>query len=194
MTERPTGNEMSEPPAASLDEVLGLYRTLGTHRYDEVVTQLDHALQCAALARRDGADDELVAAALLHDVGHLLHLRDGADGPAAADLHHEARGSAWLASLFGPGVTEPIAGHVRAKRYLVAVEPGVLEGLSAGSTASLARQGGAMDPDEVAAFVAEPEHDRAVRLRRWDDAGKVEGLDVPTLDEHAALLRSLATG
>ncbi len=178
--------------AGSVEEVLDLYRTYGTHRYDEVVSQLDHGLQCAALARRDGADDALVAAALLHDVGHLLHLRDGGDGPTGEDLHHEDRGAAWLSGLFDTEVCDPIAGHVRAKRYLVAVDADVMEALSSGSVASLERQGGPMGADERAAFLAEPGSDRAVRLRRWDDAGKVEGLVVTPLTEHEQLLRSLA--
>jgi gamma-butyrobetaine dioxygenase len=175
-----------------LDELVELYSTHGTHHYDESVTQLDHGLQCAALARRDGASDELVVAALLHDVGHLLHLRDGGTGPVAADLHHEERGADLLATWFPPAVCEPVRLHVRAKRYLVAVEPGLRDTLSPGSQASLLRQGGPMTPDEVAEFERTPGHLEAVALRRWDDAGKVEGLDVAPFAEHEPLLRSLA--
>src|SRR5690606_17566291 len=82
-------------PARSIDEVLALFETWGVQRYDEDVTQLDHALQTAALARDAGATDELVAAALLHDVGHLLELRAGgrADGQVEVDLGHEGRGA-----------------------------------------------------------------------------------------------------
>ena len=185
--------------AASVDEVLDLYGRFGTDRYDEDVTQVDHALQCAALAAGDHAADELVAAALLHDVGHLLHLRAGGAPPgtavaAAGDTDHEAVGSRWLSGLFGPAVTSPIALHVRAKRYLCAVEPAALDGLSAGSRASLVRQGGPFDDDEVAGFRATAGHDDAVRLRRWDDAGKVEDLAVAPLDAYEPLLRRLAGG
>jgi len=177
---------------SDLDDLLDLYTTFGPHHYDETVTQLDHGLQCAALARRDGAPDELVAAALLHDVGHLLHLRDGGTGPVATDLHHEERGADHLATWFPPAVCDPVRLHVQAKRYLVAVEPGLRDTLSAGSQASLLRQGGPMSPGEVAAFERTPGHLEAVALRRWDDAGKVEGLDVAPFADHEPLLRSLA--
>ena len=137
-------------PARSIDEVLDLYETWGRERYDEEVTQLDHALQTAALARAAEASDALVAAALLHDVGHLLELRDdGArDGDVDVDLGHESRGARWLASIFPPAVTAPIALHVAAKRYRCAVDPEYHDGLSEGSARSLVRQGGPMSPDE----------------------------------------------
>ncbi len=180
--------------AASVDEVVELYRRWGAERYDEEVTQLDHACQTAALARRDGAADELVVAALLHDVGHLLDLRDREGDPTlpGRDLGHEGRGAAWLSDLFPPEVTRPIALHVRAKRYRCAVDPDYATGLSAGSTRSLALQGGPYDADQAAAFEARPGAADAVRLRRWDDGGKVDGLPVPGLDDHRARLDRLA--
>jgi phosphonate degradation associated HDIG domain protein len=181
-------------PARTVDEVLDLVDRYGGDRYDEQVSQLDHALQCAALARSEGAPDQLVAAALLHDVGHLLHLRDGGTGPAAEDLHHEAVGARWLAPLFGPEVVGPIALHVRAKRYLCAVEPGTVEQLSDGSRASLVRQGGPLTPGQVAAFEALDGAADAVRLRRWDDAGKVEDLAVAPLGGYRPMLERLAGG
>jgi phosphonate degradation associated HDIG domain protein len=177
--------------ASSVDEVLALYERLGRERYDEVVTQLDHALQSAALARADGASDALVAAALLHDVGHLLDL-DRRAGSTDADLRHEVTGAAWLRPLLGPAVTAPIALHVRAKRYLVAVDDGYAATLSAGSTRSLERQGGPMGDDEVAAFGALAGAADAIRLRRWDDSAKLLDADVPPLEAHRALLERLA--
>jgi [1-hydroxy-2-(trimethylamino)ethyl]phosphonate dioxygenase len=179
-------------PAASVDEVLELFTRYGEEHYDEAVSQTEHALQCAALAAGEGASDEMVAAALLHDAGHLLHLRDGGDGPGDEDLDHEAVGARWLSGLFGPGVTGPIALHVRAKRYLCAVDSGAVSILSDGSRASLVRQGGPLDTGEVATFEANPGHDEAVRLRRWDDAGKVDGLEVPALEHYRGLLLRLA--
>lgn len=175
-------------------DVLALFEQWGTETYDEDVSQLDHALQTAALARADDADDALVAAALLHDVGHLLELRDGgvADGQTDVDLGHEGRGARWLAPVFPPEVTGPIALHVAAKRYRCAVEPSYHEGLSDGSRHSLVRQGGPMSPAEVERFAAHPAHADAVALRGWDDGGKVEDLDVPDLASYRALLTQLA--
>ena len=183
---------MTTATARSLDEVLELYECWSTSRYDEEVLQLDHALQTAALARAAGATDPVVAAALLHDVGHLLELADR-DGPRdrTTDQRHEARGSAWLAGLFPPAVTAPVALHVRAKRYLVTVDPEYAAALSPGSTASLIRQGGPLEAAEVAAFEANPGWADAVALRRWDDDAKVDGLDVPNLASYRPLLESV---
>jgi phosphonate degradation associated HDIG domain protein len=175
--------------AVALDEVLALYERWGAERYDEELSQLSHALQTAELALGAGAADALVAAALLHDVGHLLELADGGgtrDG--TVDLRHEVRGAAYLATLFPPAVTAPIALHVRAKRYLVAVEPGYAALLSPGSTASLARQGGVLDAAEVHAFEANRGWSDAVALRRWDDHGKAEDVVVPDLASYRPLL------
>ena len=169
-----------------IDEVLDLYDRWGAERYDEDVAQLDHALQTAALAASAGAADALVAAALLHDAGHLLALRDGPAGP------HESVAPAFLAALFPASVTEPIALHVAAKRYLCAVEPAYHAGLSTGSQGSLRRQAGRMSEREVAMFETAPGWVDAVALRRWDDAGKVEGAAVPGLASYEPLLRSLA--
>jgi gamma-butyrobetaine dioxygenase len=185
---------VSGAQAGSLDEVIALYERWGTARYDEEVRQLEHALQTAALARAAGAADALVAAALLHDVGHLLDLADGeGHRDRTTDLRHEARGATWLASLFGPAVTGPIALHVRAKRYRVAVDPTYAAALSPGSTASLVRQGGPMDADEVAAFEGNPGWADAVALRGWDDQAKVDDLVVPDLASHRPLLEALLT-
>ena len=181
-------------PAGDVDEVLALFERWGMETYDEEVSQLDHALQTAALARAAGSDDALVAAALLHDVGHLLELRDGgaADGQDDVDLGHEGRGARWLAPVFPAPVTGPIALHVAAKRYRCAVDPGYHAGLSDGSRRSLVRQGGPMSPSEVERFAAHPAHADAVALRGWDDGGKVEDLDVADLASYRGLLEQLA--
>lgn len=178
--------------ATSLDEVLDLYDRWGADHYDEELSQLAHALQTAALAQAADAGKPLIAAALLHDVGHLLELAAGRGArDRTTDLHHEARGATYLAGLFPAAVTAPIALHVRAKRYLVAVDM-IYDGLlSAGSRSSLARQGGPMTPEEIVAFEANPGWSDAVALRRWDDAGKIDGLDVPALSAYRPLLESL---
>jgi predicted HD phosphohydrolase len=169
----------------TVDELLDLYERWGAEHYDEEVAQLDHALQRGARAAADGAAEPLVAAALLHDAGHLLALRDGSVGP------HERTAPAFMAALFPASVTAPIALHVAAKRYLCAVEPDYHAGLSAGSKRSLRRQGGPMAAGELAAFQATLGWANAVALRRWDDAGKVDGAAVPGLANYEPLLRSL---
>ncbi len=195
MIDLPTGTPLGPTSSAtSVDEVLALYRTWGAEHYDEALSQTDHALQTAACAVAEASTDELVAAALLHDVGHLLELeqRSGAGGLPTQDRSHESVGARWLAGLFGPAVTGPIALHVRAKRYRCAVDPGYRAGLSAGSTRSLELQGGPSDAAEVASFESNPGFRDAVRLRGWDDRGKVEGLEVLPLEHYRPLLERLA--
>ncbi len=179
--------------ATSVDEVLALYDRYGAQRYDEALSQLAHAEQTAELARAAGAEDHVTAAALLHDVGHLLEVAER-DGPRdrTTDHRHEAVGAAWLTGLFGPAVTAPIALHVRAKRYLCAVEPAYLDVLSAGSVASLQRQGGPLLGDEVSAFEANEGWEGAVALRRWDDQAKVLDLVVAPIESYRPLLESLS--
>jgi len=128
----------------------------------------------------------VVAAALLHDLGHLLALAGHPPGP------HELTGPAFLAGLFPAPVTDPITHHVQAKRYLCAVDPAYRDRLSAGSERSLRRQGGPLAPGEAAAFEALPGAAGAMALRRWDDAGKVAGLAVPELAAFEPVLRSVA--
>lgn len=179
--------------ARSVAEVLDLYRQWGREHYDEQISQLDHALQTAALAGESDAPPELVAASLLHDVGHLLELQMArGPGTATTDLRHEARGSKYLGDLFSADVTGPIALHVRAKRYLCAVDPAYHAGLSEGSHRSLARQGGPLELTEVQTFEELRGFEDAVRLREWDDLGKVEGLEVLPMDHYCGLLESLA--
>lgn len=170
----------------SVDALLELYGRWGSDHYDEELSQLDHALQTAALAEAAGAPDETVVAALLHDVGHLLHLRGDRTGP------HDRTGPTHLGGLFPDAVLAPIALHVEAKRYLCAVEPEYAATLSAGSTASLRRQGGPMSAAEVVMFESTPGWQVAVSLRRWDDAGKLPDLVVPGLAHHEPRLRALA--
>ncbi len=179
--------------AQTIDQVLELLEREGAERYDEDIFQLAHAEQTAALAAAAGATDALVAAGLLHDVGHLLELAERDDGTRdrTIDMRHEARGSVWLTGLFPPSVTAPIALHVRAKRYLCAVDPTYHEILSPGSVASLERQGGPMAAAEVAAFEANAGWEGAVALRRWDDEAKVPDLEVPPAATYRPLLESL---
>jgi phosphonate degradation associated HDIG domain protein len=165
-----------------IEEIFARFRERGGAEYGgERVTQLQHALQSAALAEADDADAALVSAALLHDIGHLVH--DLGESPAARgiDDRHEMRGREWLARWFGEAVTEPIRLHVNAKRYLTATDPNYFETLSLCSLRSLALQGGPFAADLADAFIALPHAPAAVRLRRWDEAAKVPGRPTPDL-------------
>ncbi len=143
------------------------------------INQQQHALQAAWLAEKDGLGDAMIAASLLHDIGHLVH--NLGDNPAehGVDDKHEELGQVWLQSWFGPEVTEPVRLHVAAKRYLCATEADYFAKLSPDSVLSLSLQGGPMSADEVAAFRALPQAEDAVRLRRFDEGAKVTGLATP---------------
>jgi phosphonate degradation associated HDIG domain protein len=172
---------------AVVEELAALYARFGGATYGEGVTQLEHGLQAAAVAASEGAEGALIAAALLHDVGHLLGMTDDAFG-----YHrHDQLGADFLARHFGPAVTEPVRLHVAAKRYLCATVPGYFEKLSPASVYTLSKQGGPMNPDEVRSFARHPQLAAAVRVREWDDLGKVEGLEVRDFAHYRALLESL---
>jgi phosphonate degradation associated HDIG domain protein len=175
-----------------VDTLFALFRERGRGMYfGEDVTETDHALQCARLADASGAPGPLVAAALLHDVGHLLHGLPEDIAGRGIDGRHEDAGSRWLARSFGPEVVDPVRLHVAAKRYLCAVEPDYAAGLSESSRVSLGLQGGAFSPDEAARFEREPFWRDAVTVRRWDDEAKVPGLAVPGLEHYRPCLEAL---
>ena len=177
----------------SVDEILRLFEHGGDSLYGgERVTQLEHALQCAALAESNQASPALIVASLLHDVGHLLHeLPDDAPEDGIDD-HHETSGCNLLRGLFPDPVTEPIRLHVSAKRYLCAVDADYLQQLSQPSTVSLSLQGGPMTAQEVDRFARHPFANAAVQLRRWDDAAKVPAMKTPSMLHFARYLRQVA--
>jgi predicted HD phosphohydrolase len=162
----------------------------------EGVTELAHALQCADLAEGAGADEELVLACLLHDVGRYAVAQDevsdtlevGAARSQDARGHHEAG-----ADLIAPHVPERVAflirAHTDAKRYLCAAEPGYHDRLSRGSKHTLTLQGGVMTAEEMRRAETNPWWPDALRLRRWDDEAKVIGKKTRPLSAWKPLLR-----
>jgi [1-hydroxy-2-(trimethylamino)ethyl]phosphonate dioxygenase len=187
--ERPS---IESSPAAVADAIIAVLREHGDAAYfGEPVSQRAHALQCAALAVREGASPWLVGAALLHDIGHLLHGLDESIADEGVDARHEDAGHDWLARHFRVEVTEPVRLHVDAKRYLCAADPTYVAALSPASVQSLALQGGAFTRSQALAFADLPFAAEAIRLRRWDDAAKIAGLDVPDVEHYRALLTSL---
>jgi phosphonate degradation associated HDIG domain protein len=137
-----------------------------------LINQRAHAVQSGHHARQQGLSDALITAALLHDIGHMVHQLGEHPAAQGIDDQHEAVGAHWLIQYFGPDVCEPVRLHVAAKRYLCAVEPSYRDGLSRDSIESLALQGGPMSVDEVSAFEREPYWQDAVALRRIDELAK----------------------
>jgi phosphonate degradation associated HDIG domain protein len=172
--------------------IADLFACEGARDYPgEPVTQASHMLQAAALAQACGAPPPLVAAALLHDVGHYTAVITGHDLVPGAGNRHSDAGADWLAQWFGEEVTEPVRLHVAAKRYLCAVEPGYLATLSPASVCTLGVQGGPMGAAERAEFEANRHAGAALRLRRWDDAAKDPAIAAPAFGYYKSLLRRL---
>jgi predicted HD phosphohydrolase len=147
-------------------------------------------LQAAYAAEQDDAPPRLVAAALLHDYGHFIHDLPADAADHGIDTRHEEVAHAFLSRHFGPEIAEPIRMHVAAKRYLCATDPSYRRQLSPASLHSLDLQGGPFDADEVAEFERSPHADDAVRLRRYDDIGKVAGLATPDLEHYRSVLEA----
>ncbi len=178
--------------ALSVEELLKLYDTRGTAWYGrEAVSQREHALQCAELAEAAGASPELIAACLLHDVGHMLSDRNDDFGHEVDDIHQYVAIPA-LTELFADAVLEPVRLHVDAKRYLCATDSGYWASLSPASKQSLEVQGGAFSPEDADNFMRNPHAGDAVLLRRWDDLAKVPGKATKGLAHYARVLRGCA--
>lgn len=176
----------------AVDRVLGILANAGARSYGgEAVTQLSHALQCANWAQAADAPSSLVAASLLHDIGHLLYVEPEEAKDSPVDDLHENRGAHFLSAWFPLAVTEPIRLHVSAKRYLCATEDGYFDRLSAGSIHSLELQGGVFSEREAQSFIAQPYAADAVRLRRWDEAAKDPDAGTRSLEAYRTVLESL---
>jgi phosphonate degradation associated HDIG domain protein len=179
--------------ALTLPGICALFDRCGGRMYSgEPVTQLEHALQTAHSAERQGADAALITAALLHDLGHLLN--DQGETPTARGIDdvHQYAALPFLRPLFGDEVLEPIKLHVDAKRYLCTTEAGYFDALSEDSKRSLVLQGGPYDATGAAEFAARPGALRAAALRRWDDAAKTAGGTTPPLAHFAAIMEAAA--
>ncbi|MBO0722935.1 MAG: HD domain-containing protein [Blastocatellia bacterium] len=176
-----------------VDDIIELFRQRGSEEYDgEPVSQLEHALQTAFQAEQESADETLIAAALLHDIGQLLQKMTEDMAERGIDAWHEQVGAMWLARYFPPEVTEPVRLHVAAKRYLCTIDGEYRGMLSATSARSLALQGGTMNYKEMREFEASPFAQQCVRLRRWDDLAKKADLHVPGLPHYRTLLENLS--
>jgi hypothetical protein len=173
------------------DFIINLFLEKGGDLYGgEAVTQLIHGLQAAHFAKQSASSDELVTAALLHDIGHLLHdLPDNATEQGIDDVHEEL-GAQFLTTYFKPEVVEAVKLHVAAKRYLCLVEAGYYDTLSPTSKASLLLQGGIMNGAEKVAFEQYQYFKEAVALRKWDDMAKDPNLEVDPIQSYRTTIQN----
>lgn len=169
-----------------------IFERRGAESYlGEPVTLSEHMLQSALQAEQDGAPHELIAAALLHDVGHYTGAFGTYSPGDTVDRYHEAAGARILEDHFPPVITACVRLHVPAKRYLCATDPTYRKHLSRASVHSLMLQGGPMSDAEVAAFEAESCFMEAVQIRHWDDGGKVAGKKTRSFRDYTELLQSI---
>lgn len=182
----------STSPTHAVEFILGLFARQGATEYmGEAVTMSQHMEQTAACAVADDAADELVIAALLHDIGHFIgeHPIDALE--KGIDNNHEDVGANYLQTHFPATISEPVRLHVAAKRYLCATDDTYLDRLSEASINSLMVQGGPMNATEIEHFEANPYHRDATRLRRYDDDGKIAGLTIKPVTAYRDTLTSL---
>jgi len=179
----------------TIPQICELFERGGHQMYSgEPVSQLEHALQSATLAEQAGAAPELVCAALLHDLGHLLNPLGETPSARGVDDTHQYFAIPYLRGLFSSAVLEPIRLHVDAKRYLCATDTGYWGRLSEDSRRSLELQGGVFSAADAAQFIARPYAADAVSLRLWDDQAKVKSMATPGLQHFSRLMSACALG
>ena len=173
-----------------IDQIRDLFNQRGHLAYGEGVTELQHALQAASLAEQDNASDNQIVAALLHDIGHLLHGLPEDVAEQGMDGHHEQIGEKWLEKYFGADISQPVGLHVTAKRYQCTVNPDYLAQLSPASAKSFILQGGKMDEGEINDFERNPFFKEALQLRTWDDHAKDPEMKTPLLEHYLPLVKA----
>ncbi len=172
-------------------EIFELFEAYGNVEHMDTLTLLEHSLQTAQFAEADGADENVVCAALLHDIGHAICMEGGCITRKGDDLH-EHYGADFLAPWFPYEVSELVRMHVNAKRYLCAVDKDYYAMLSRAARSRLCWQDGKMSADEADSFILLPYVDEAIQLRRYIDQAQVPSLQTKSLEDYADLLYSVS--
>ncbi len=177
-------------PATIVDFLADIFARRGGEEYlGEPVTMAQHMLQAACVAEQAGQSEEVIVAALLHDIGHFTSEFGTYSPDDTEDRHHEDAGGDVLAPFFPPRVVDCVRHHVAAKRYLCATRPEYFNKLSPASVHTLSLQGGPMQAHEVAAFERNPHLKDIIKVRVYDEAGKHAGISTPTFAHYAPMLQ-----
>lgn len=178
---------------SSFLEVKELFESASAEEYlGEDITLVEHMIQCAELARADNAQDWLIVAALLHDIGHVLVPDAAFAQDSGIDMHHDDVGAEWISKRFPNNIVQAVRLHVDAKKYLVATDADYYNQLSQASKITLDIQGGMFTESEATDFIQQQYAYEAVLLRRWDDAGKKRGAARTTIEDYADLINEVA--
>lgn len=171
-----------------IDHLFLLLNSKGNEAYhSEPVSQLEHALQSAYYAKYHTDKPNIILAALLHDIGHLI---EDETEDLLGHYDHDRIGAAYPRDLgFGPDITRLVENHVRAKRYLVTTDFDYKNKLSAASKLTLIQQGGPMRVDEVESFESDPDFDDIILIRICDELAKTPGLPVPLLESYSPMIK-----
>lgn len=169
----------------TVSEIKQLFENQGDSQYyGENVSQYEHAAQAAILAKRQGYDEEVQIAAFLHDIGHLFPAQTEEELMAVyGRKDHESVAADWLRERgFSEKVAILVENHVNAKRYLTFIDEDYYEALSQASKQTLMFQGGRMTKNEAKDFEQNPYFELIIKMRRWDEAAKIENMQLPSLD------------
>jgi len=185
----PAAMPLRKSPEQAVQEVFDILMRRGQEAYiGEPVSQIEHACQAAQLAEVEGYDDEVIIAALLHDIGHLCALPNDEEMPGLGIFRHEQVGGNFLSKLgFSEKICRLVEGHVQAKRYLTFKDSQYFQQLSDASRQTLTWQGGKMDADEADAFESHFLFELMIRMRRWDEAAKEVNQPVPDLEKYRSM-------
>lgn len=174
-----------------VDEIFYYYEKFGDHEYGEDVTQLEHMVQSAQLAEKEGFDEEVILAAFLHDIGHLVADDENAErmGTYGAKSHDKIGGDYLRQKGFSEKIAALVEGHVQAKRYLTFKKPSYYEMLSDASKQTLTYQGGKMNAAEAEAFEKSPFFEFSIKMREWDEAAKETNQPLPDITIYKRLMQ-----
>jgi len=176
-------------PETVADTIINLYKSeLGAQHYGEAITQEQHALQAAYEAQLDGADDEMIIAALLHDIGHICVQHVENMGSYGIKQHDHIGALFVRENGFSERVAQLIEGHVQAKRYLVYKNEEYYERLSPASKQTLIYQGGPMTANEAAQFEQDPLFKDKLKMRDWDERAKESGKKVSNIETYRDMI------
>jgi phosphonate degradation associated HDIG domain protein len=173
--------------------ILEMYRDYGGEEYaGEKLSQLEHMVQAAQLAEKQGCDDEVILAAFLHDIGHLCQDKlETNEMGGFGIVDHETIGAQYLKELgFSEKIVKLVGSHVNAKRYLTCKDPDYYASLSEASKKTLVYQGGKMSSEEAEAFERSPLFDLIIQMRKWDEQAKIENQPIPDLRHYGDLMEN----